>query len=51
VLSDAEDKYFAAEASVGAWVGLKIILDPSGRETFWCGWGKRRESGRFSGPD
>jgi hypothetical protein len=45
LLSDAEDKYFAAETSVVAWVSLKIILDPSGGETFWCGWGRRRESG------
>jgi hypothetical protein len=45
LLSDAEEKYFAADTSVGVWVGLKIILELSGGETFWCGWGRRKETG------
>ena len=44
LLTDAEDKYFAASTDVNVWCGVKVKRTAA--ETFfWAGWGRRKEIG------
>ena len=38
LLADADQKYFNANTSVQAWIGIKIDQTSN---TFWAGWGRR----------
>lgn len=46
LLNDAEAKHFHINTSIEVWLGLKVCLSPvQGGETFWIGWGRRKNMG------